>query len=75
MLGLHGAAYCQYVAVTPRFVPRLSRYVESTSWTVTPRAWRRACGDAVSLMGGFAVARATDAGHAMGWLPVLLRMP
>jgi protein-S-isoprenylcysteine O-methyltransferase Ste14 len=72
---LHGAAYDRYVAETPAFVPRFSKYTVPESLEMRPRVFWKAFLDAGSLIGVYVLIRIADALQAAGVTPTLLHLP
>jgi protein-S-isoprenylcysteine O-methyltransferase Ste14 len=70
-----GAAFADYCARVPRFVPRFSRYVEPPTWVVDTRLFRRTMLDVVWFVWLVALVEFVEAIHELGiikpWIALL----
>jgi len=71
---LHGARFADYVASTPRFLPRISRLTEPASYMVNPRIFRRHLFDALLFVWCVGLLELIEEAHKLGWLPQLLTL-
>jgi protein-S-isoprenylcysteine O-methyltransferase Ste14 len=71
----YGAEFEAYCARVPRFLPRLSQYVEPASWTVNPRLFRRTMVDVVWFVWLVALIELVEALHEVGLVKAWFALP
>jgi protein-S-isoprenylcysteine O-methyltransferase Ste14 len=70
-----GAAYCDYTARVPRFLPEFRLWRDVETLTVRPGIVRATFFDACLFLVSVPIAEAFDYLHDLGIVPVLLRVP
>ena len=70
-----GAAFAAYCARTPRFVPRLSLYVEPATWSVDTRRFRQTMTDVVWFVWLVAIIEMVEALHEHGVVAARMALP
>lgn len=70
-----GAAFEAYCARVPRFLPRLSGYVEPESYTVNPRLFRRTMLDVVWFIWFVGILEFVEALHEYHYVKPLIHLP
>lgn len=70
-----GAAFEAYCARVPRFLPRLSGYVEPETYTVNPRLFRRSMFDVVWFIWFVGILEFVEALHEYHIVDPLFRLP
>lgn len=72
--GIHGDAFDAYVASTPPFLPRPSKYYEPEAYEVNPRQFRRAILDAMWFVWLIGILELGEALREAGIMPSLLTL-
>jgi protein-S-isoprenylcysteine O-methyltransferase Ste14 len=70
-----GAAFEAYCARVPRFLPKLSGYVEPETYTVNPRLFRRTMLDVVWFIWFVGILELVEALHEYHYLRPLIHLP
>jgi protein-S-isoprenylcysteine O-methyltransferase Ste14 len=70
-----GAAFEAYCARVPRFLPKLSGYVEPETYTVNPRLFRRTMLDVVWFIWFVGIVELVEALHEYHYLKPLIHLP
>jgi len=68
---VHGEAFEQYIAATPRFFPSISRFREPESYVVNPRLYRREVFRALWFVWLVGLLEIIEQAHELGYLPSL----
>jgi protein-S-isoprenylcysteine O-methyltransferase Ste14 len=71
----YGQEYTNYLRRTPRFLPNLSLFHESETYSVHGKTYRYAFLDAVWFIWVYALIQLIEKLHEIGVLPILLRIP
>jgi protein-S-isoprenylcysteine O-methyltransferase Ste14 len=71
----YGQEYADYLRRTPRFIPALSLFHESETYTVHGKTYRYAFLDAVWFIWIYALIQLIEKLHEVGVLPTLFRIP
>jgi protein-S-isoprenylcysteine O-methyltransferase Ste14 len=71
----YGQEYSDYLRRTPRYIPDLSLFHESDTYTVDTRTYRYAFMDAVWFVWIYGLIQLIEKLHTAGILPTLLRIP
>ena len=75
MRGVHGEAYTEYEARTPRFIPNPSLFREPDTYVVNAGAYRKTFYDTVFFILVFVAIEIIEKLHDAGILPVLFKTP
>ena len=70
-----GADFEAYCARVPKFLPRLSGYVEPESYTVNPRLFRRTVLDVIWFVWFVGIVELVEALHEFHFIEPLIRLP
>lgn len=70
-----GAAYRDYMARVPRFLPRLSQWKDTETIEVRPRLVMTTFVDALFFLAAIPIAESLEYLRDAGWLPTLLMLP
>ena len=70
-----GAEFAAYCARVPRFLPRLSGYVEPETYTVNPRLFRRTMFDVVWFIWFVGILEFVEALHEYHYVQPLIHLP
>jgi protein-S-isoprenylcysteine O-methyltransferase Ste14 len=73
--GTFGAAYADYMARVPRFVPRLGQFRDAERVDVRPKLLYTTLGDGLFFLVAIPAFELIELAQDGGWLPVLLRLP
>jgi protein-S-isoprenylcysteine O-methyltransferase Ste14 len=71
----YGQEYSEYLRRTPRYIPDLSLFHESETYTVDTKTYRYAFMDAVWFVWIYGLIQLIEKLHTAGILPTLLRIP
>jgi protein-S-isoprenylcysteine O-methyltransferase Ste14 len=74
LLEVHGQAYRDYAAATPRFLPKLSKLSEPQQYVVNPKVFRKHLGESMLFVWIVGMLELAETLQELGWLPVVLRV-
>ncbi len=74
LLERHDQAYRDYMAATPRFLPKLSKLIEPDQYMVNPRVFRKHIFESLLFVWIVGMLELVETLHNMNWLPVVLKI-
>jgi len=74
LAGRFGKEYADYVARTPRFIPRFAGYAQPATWLVDTRVLQRRLHGALWFVWGVAILEVIEDLHFLGVLPELYKL-